>query len=506
MSQVNKIDSNVTGLRFAVESALKTLPASPVWYPLEPNSYSDFGGQITTVARNPINPTRQQKKGVTTDLSASGGFNQDLTHTNLTRLMQGFMFADIREKVTTIPMNGSAVPITAVTSADKSYATTKTGFSAGDIVLASGFASAQNNGVKTVSSNSAGELVVNEAVVDEASPPASAALRVVGFQFPAADASIVFTAGSYPRLTAAATDCETLGLIPGEWVYLGGDAAGSAFDSNGGFARVNAVTTGYIEFDKTDWTPAAEDGTGKSIQVFFGDVLKNESDTTLIKRRTYQLERTLGNDADGTMSELLTGAVANQFTLNSPQAQKITVDLTFMACDNEQRSGADGLKDGTRPALEESDAYNTTNDFSRIKLSSVSGTDAAVTPMFMYGTDLTLSVNNNVSENKALGVLGAFDTSAGMFEVKGSLTAYFADVAGVQAVRNNADVTLDVCMAKDNAGLVFDVPLISLGNGRLSVEKDKPITLPLDVMGAEGKFGHTLLFQVFNYLPNLASA
>jgi hypothetical protein len=61
-------------------------------------------------------------------------------------------------------------------------------------------------------------------------------------------------------------------------------------------------------------------------------------------------------------------------------------------------------------------------------------------------------------------------------------------------------------MAKDNAGLVFDVPLISLGNGRLSVEKDKPITLPLDVMGAEGKFGHTLLFQVFNYLPNLASA
>jgi hypothetical protein len=501
-----KIDSNVTGLRFAEEETLKTLPAAPVWYPLEPNSYSDFGGQITTVARNPINPSRQQKKGVTTDLSASGGFNQDLTHTNLTRFMQGFMFADIREKNTTTPMNAAAIAITSVAAATKAYATTAVGFAAGDLVLASGFGVATNNGVKTVATNTGGEVTVAEALTDEAAPPLAAALRVVGFQFPADDASIVFAAGSYPRLVSAATDPSTLGLIPGEWLYLGGDGAVNAFVSNAGFARINAVTSTYIEFDKTDWTPVAEGGAGKSIRVFFGDVLKNESDPDLIKRRTYQMERTLGKDDDGTMSEYLTGSVANQFTLNAPQAQKIAVDMTFMACDNEQRSGADGVKDGTRPTLVESDAYNTTNDFARIKLSSVSGADAAVTPMFMYATDLTLSVNNNVSENKALGVLGAFDTSAGMFEVKGSLTAYFADVAGVQAVRNNADVTLDICMAKQNAGIVFDVPLLSLGNGRLAVEKDKPITLPLDIQGAEGKFGHTLLFQVFNYLPTRAAA
>jgi hypothetical protein len=240
--------------------------------------------------------------------------------------------------------------------------------------------------------------------------------------------------------------------------------------------------------------------------MFMGDVLKNEDDPTLIKRRTYQIERTLGNDDNGPMSELLTGAVANQFTLNMKQAAKIDYDLTFTACDNEQRTGTDGLKDGTRPSIVEADAYNTTSDFSRIRLSSVDPANSAPTPLFAYSTEMTITINNNVTANKALGVLGAFDTSAGMFEVGGAITAYFADMAGVQAVRNNADITLDVCMAKANAGIVFDVPLLALGNGRLAVTADQAITLPLDSTAAVSKFGHTLLFQVFSYLPNKAEA
>lgn len=504
----NKIDSNVTGLRFAEESSLRTLPGSPVWYPLEPNSYADFGGQISTVARNPINPSRQRKKGVTTDLDASGGFNQDLTFDNTTRLLQGFFFADIREKKTTAPMNGTATPITGVTSASKTFAAASglTGFLANQLVMAKGFSVAANNGLKTVSAASTATAVVTvEALVDEAVPPATAKLTSVGYQFASATADIVMN-GSLVRLNRASgtVDLTTLGLIAGEWVYVGGDSVASQFTNNKGFARINVIAATYIEFDKVSWTPVAEVGASKTIQLFFGSVLRNEADPTLIKRRTFQLERTLGSDANGVMSEYLVGAVPNELTLNIAQADKVTMDLTFVAVDNEQRTGTLGVKAGTRPTLAPGSAFNTSSDFSRIKLALASNTDAAPTPLFAFATEMSISINNNVSPNKALGVLGAFDTSAGTFEVAGNTTAYFADVTAVQAVRNNSDVTVDVIMLKKNLALLWDIPLLSLGDGRLAVEQDQSITLPLETNAAESKFGHTLLFQSFSYLPDIA--
>lgn len=509
-----KIDSNDTGLRYAEEVCLKQLPTlladgfDPTWIALEPNSYSDFGGQVTTVARNPINPSRSRKKGVVTDLEASGGFQQDLTFFNFSHLLQGFMFASMRQKKATLPLNGTQYPPTSVDSATKTYtfpAGGGTGFAAGQKIVAEGFTNAGNNGVKTVVSSTATTVVVVEALVDEAAPPATASLSVVGYGAAAGVLSIALNGGLVRLVSTAGPNFTTFGLIPGEWLFLGGDGAINQFDDNQGFARISEITAGYLEFDKVDWDPAVEAGGVKTVQLYFGNVLRNETDPNLIVRRSYQLERTLGQDANGTMSEYLVGAVPSEFTLNVPQAEKLTMDMTFMACEHQMRNGLTGVKTGTRVGVVEGNAFNSSNDFSRIKLSLVSP-NADVLPLFNFATDLTLTINNNISPNKAIGVLGAFDMSAGTFEVGGSLTAYFATAESAQAIRDNSDATIDAIMVKDNQGILYDMPLISLGNGRLAVEQDQAITLPLETNAAESRYGHTLLWQFFPLLPNLASA
>lgn len=501
----NKIDSNLTGLRYAEETSLKVLPGSPVWNQLEPNTYTNFGSKIATVARNPINASRQRKKGVTTDLDASGGFNQDLTFNNTTKLMQGFFFADIEEKFTNLPTNSAAHVMTAILASADDYtaAAGLAGPIVGTLIFATGFGQAANNGLHVSNGvASATAVSVADGLADEPTPPATAKIKNVGHQFGSGTSAIVMN-GALVQLTDSAQDMTALASKVGEWIFLGGDSVGTTFVNNFGFARISRVTTGLIEFDKVSWTPQAEVGTGLTIRIFYGDVIRNQSDPTLIKRRTYQVERSLGNDANGVMSEYLVGAVANEMKINIAQASKVTVDLSFVAVDNEQRDGTTGLKAGARPALVATDAYNTSSDFSRVKLATV-GLNASISPLFAFATDLTIDLKNNVVANKAVGVLGGFDTSAGTFEVGGSIVAYFADIAGVQAVRNNADITLDLVLVKGNAGLLFDIPLLALGNGELDVKQDQAITLPLDTTAAQSSYGWTFLFQSFEYLPAIA--
>lgn len=506
----DKIDSNITGLRFAEETSIKVVDPAAKWYLLEPNSYSDFGGQITTVARNPINPSRQRKKGVTTDLDASGGFQQDMTTNNSMRLLQGFFFADAKQLPASAPLDDAGIlfPPGNVSTTDDSYAAPNvddTTLAASDLIYVEGYANSANNGLKTVATIATDKITVSENLVTETFA-GTASIEQVGHVWPSGAVALVISGPVASLTKSSGADFDDFGIEPGDWVYVGGDGAGNQFSStNHGFARVYSVAAALLEFDKCSWTPVAHAGTSLTMQLFFGTVIKNALDPANIFRRTYQLERTLGNDNDGVMSEYLVGAVPSELTLNVPQAEKITLDLSFIATDNEQYTGAEGVKSGTRVSLAPADAFNSSNDFTRIHLTNVVGGVPSVSALFAYATELTITLSNNLTPNKAVGVLGAFDVSAGTFEVGGSITAYFASIEAVQAVRNNEDITLDMILVKANKGIVWDIPLMSLGNGRLNVEQDQPITLPLDQTAAESSFGHTLLFQYFPYLPTIAN-
>lgn len=622
-----KIDSNVTGLSFAEEVCPKQLPTlgddgfDPKWFELEPNEYDDsFGGDNTNVARSPINASRQNKKGTTVDFDASAGFQQDFTQRNFNRLLQGFFFADVREKTTTRPMNGDVIEITGVVAATDHYAAAAGlgVFRAGQLVYVTGCSTAANNGLKLVTAATDNTLVVDADLTDE-TPTGDVTITVVGEGFgagavamtvagaigtlelqsapvaatavlainatmnadpdetvtiggvvytfkAAAAAANEVTIGSsrlqtitnlvatinggsvytdaHPDVTATddgdgemtvtakiagtvgnsiETDTDmaegawdgdlsggtglsmlSLGLAVGEWVYLGGDDAITVLGDNAGYARIGALTNTTISFDKTTFDATAQAAGTTTLQLFAGSFYRNEDDTDLIVTRTYQFERTLGNDGDGTQAEYIAGAAANELTLNGDLADKLTADLGYIALDQETRTGSDGLKAGVRYGALDEDAYNTSTDMVRALMHVIDTADSNPTALFGYVTEMELSINNNLSATKVLGNVGGIAINVGNFVVEGSVTALFSTVRAIRSIRQNADVTFDAIFAKANAGFVWDIPLLSLGGGSLNITANEPITIPLVQMAAKNPAGYTLSYTNFEYLPTAA--
>lgn len=544
MAQVPKINSNFTALNWAEEAGPKVLPtAAQVWYPGEPNSYSDFGGQVETIARNPINPSRQRKKGSAVDLEASAGYETDLTQENLQRQLRGFMFANYREKPDTQSFNSEVVYAsdgTVATAADPiiitnvdgtndeydntgdDFTASPGGFLVGDLVLASGFTNAANNGLKRVTSVAALTLGVAEDIVDEASPPTSSRLTMVGFQFNAGDLDVDASSG-FAKYTTTTKDLTELGIVPGEWIYVGGDAAALAFTNaaNNGYKRVRSVSANEMVIDKSDSDMVTEASTTETVQIFLGRVIKNESSSNLIVTRTYQFERVFpgNNDTDLTreQAEYTTGCYAGELNISVSSADKVTVDLTYVALDSttidENITGANTLKSklgtATKVSLAEADLFNTSSDVPRSSLTSMVDGDEAPTPLFLFLQEYSISVNNSLTANKAVGVFGSCGVTVGQFIVDANATAYFSDVAAIQAVRNTTDVSLDFHLTKENAGVSVDLPLLTLGDGRPNVAQDEAVTLPLTNAAATGAkidptLDHTLLFVFFDYLPTAA--
>ncbi len=483
----NTKSSNRVGTRYAEETSLGVVDGSAVWTPVEVNSFSDFGASVTTLARTPISASRQQKKGVVVDVEAGGGFNMDLTQKNMFDFLQGFLFANWTLKVNSATTD---VTSTGFSVADESD------FAAGQLILSEDHTITSNNGLFVVTGTSAGEVEVTGVGTDAS----AGTIKVVGVQGAAGDIDVdASTDADFPRLTSTILDFTDLGLEAGEWMFLGGDTSTLQFSNaeNNGFARVYSVAANTLIFDKTSDTMVDEASTTETVQLFTGDFIHNEDAAADIVSHCYQFERTL-TTSPSLQVEYLKGAVPNVLTLTMNTAEKVTLDLGFVAQDVDLDETS--LKAGTRPDIEEADAFNTSSDFSRLTLE---GTD--ITGSGTYFEDYSIEINNNVTPAKALSVLGNFDLVEGDFVVSGNFTAYFTTTELVQAVRSNSDVQLDFAFVKNNAGLLFDIPLASLGEGRITVEKDSPIKVPLAQSAARDPIlTYTLGVMNFDYLPTLA--
>lgn len=504
------ISSNSTGVSFNEETTLATPNVAGTWYGLEANTFKDFGATFTSVVREPIVANRQKSRGAITDVDAKADFNIDLTQHNLTRLMQGFFFADVFEKPATQPLNGTQAVITSVDiTAGNHYNCTGANlpvFVVNHLVFAKGFGVAGNNGLKLVSARTASILTTTtagEAV--EAAPPAAAQIETVGYQYAAGDL-VLSIVGATIVLTSTAIDPAILGLNVGEWIGVGGDAVGTQFALNTPFyGRVLSVNTAAktIVLDTAFKAIVADAGAAKTIQLFFGKFLCNAVAVGNIKRRSYTLERTLGSDGTGNQAEYILGSIPNDLTINIAQTSKVTLDLGFVGMNVQFNTGTTGLIAGTRVAAASETPFNTSHDFATTFIGVLDPANFNDTALFGFISDLKLNIKNGVTPNKAIGVVGSFEANAGDFSVEGSAKAYFATTLGATAVKANSDCSMTCILAKSNSGMIIDLPLLGLGGGANTVQKDKPIEVDLTQNAAKCAAGYTMSWGFFEYLPSV---
>lgn len=545
------INSNSSALTYAEEATLKVLPTTPVWRPLEPNSYSAFGGDLKTVAREPINASRQSGKGTITDLDVTAGFNLDFLQNQQMRLFQGFFFAKAREKAGTATLNGTQIAITAVVqtiggTVQHFTAASGLAYPVGSLVKSRNFINPLNDQVirTTLSTATALTGVTHKAssaaslLVADAAPAATAALEVVGFAM--SGDVLLYGPGStfggstvvQPFLQSTATlDFTTLGLTPGEYVYLGdsnddiSDTTATEYNflatggliRNRGYCRIApaGVLTHQLIFDLSIGSDAwaLGSGTGGScavgtsgfVSLYFGTVIRNEAVPASIVRTTYTLQRFLGQGVGSANNlESISGAVPNELTFNVPTNAKMTVDMTFAAMDTAQAYLAS--LPGTYNALEAETAYNTSSNVYSLLLYIINTANTTQAPLFGFADDEKLTINNGAAGLKAIGTVGSFEASVGNFVVTGTLSCYFDDIAAQQAVRNNANVGLVNIFAKQNAGTIIDLPLLTLAMKGLDVVKDKPIKASITHSASPGAVNYTCQYNHFSYLPDSAIA
>lgn len=493
---MGRVLTNNMAMAYSIESTPGV--ATTTWKQLEPNSLGDFGATIGTVARSPISKNRQRRKGVITDLDSAAAFEADLTLDHFIDFMEGFAFAQFNGPLS---IHSSA----AVAGGSGGYTVASGGaLAANTLVYAQGFVNATNNGLKVVQSGSgATNIRVNGLVAETA--PANAFVEVAGVRGAAGDLEI----DADGNLISTALDFTTLGLTAGQAIWVGGAAAANQFftAANTGFARIRIVAANKLTLDKKatvftvdDGTDTGSGGTNRSIDILFGRFLRNVTvdDADYLERSfTFELAyENLGNPS-GDEYEYAVGNYCNQVTFNLPLTDKATCSFAFIGLDTEPPTSSrmSGASSATAPLRTE--AYNTTSDVARLRITQVDET--GLTTDFK---SVSMTLNNNVSPEKVIGTLGARYMNTGNFEVSLESQLLFTEGDVVDAIRNNTTLTMDFVLKNASGGMFFDIPSLTLGGGGKDFPVNESVLINVTATAfADATLNTSLGVSLFPYLP-----
>lgn len=491
-------DTNRVAVRIVEETTFGTTPATPAFEELRVTE-ANPSFQPNTVTSNEIRSDRQVTDLILVGAEAGGPLGLEVSHGALDTIIEGAMFSSWVNKPNRYNVTSDSV-ITDVDASSDTYEVTSGGgaFVVGHLVRATGFTNSGNNGlVRAISGSGVAALVVasSPGLTNESAPPAGARLRVVGFMGVAGDIEATTSGGN--ALLSTTLNFTTLGLVEGEWMYVGGSAAGNKFATaaNQGWVRIanSGVAAGRIDLDivPTGW--ATDDGTGKTIQVFTGDYIRNGTE-----EHYYSIEREFTDHSPVTY-EYLRGMEVGTLTFGAESESIMTANATFMGKDaviqdSSRFSGA------TTTAAPTGDVLNTSSNVGRIAEAGtvVSGPN--------YPQSVSINFENNLRRRTAIGTLGAVSIGAGEFAVTGSIGTYFGNKTLAQKVINNTATSFDIVVGRadgEKPALLIDLPKMKYSAGSPQVPgKNQDVMVDLQFTAfRHPDFGYTAHLQRFHYLP-----
>ena len=267
-------DSNLVQMAAIEEITWGTTSGSPttrlVRYTGESISYD-----ITTIQSAEIISDRQVTDLVQTAARATGDLNWELSYAEHDEYRGGNLFNTWANTPFKDNAGVSDSVITDVGTTANTWVVVSGGgsFVTGHLAKSSGNTNAANNIVFRVTTSTATTVVGSGlSLVAETAPNAIARIKVVGFQGAAGD--ITATATGFGSTLLNFT---TLGLSVGQWIKIGGTAAGDQFATAvlNDWARITVIAASALTLDNrpTGWTTDA--GAAKTIKVWFGDRISN---------------------------------------------------------------------------------------------------------------------------------------------------------------------------------------------------------------------------------------
>lgn len=359
-------------------------------------------------------------------------------------------------------------------------------FVAGHLVRTSGFANAGNNGLfKLTTGSQTVPAVGNGLLTDEAAPAANARIKVVGFEGAAGDIEAIVDG-----LQSTTLDFTLFGLVPGQWLKIGGSGAGNRFATAAANAYVRvsgAVTAHKIPLDNLPTGWAADDGSGKALRVFFGDQLRNGT-----KRISQTIEKGFMDQEEPTYI-VQRGMVVAQLAVNMQSEQIITAAFTYNGMSGGQSTVS--LDDTPEPATTNR-TMSANVDVGRVAESG----STIVGPNYVRSASLT--INNNLRMITAIGNVGAVDIGVGECGVSLQVETYFGSNAFLAKLLDGEVGNLSFRAVKDRQGLVFSVPRVTFTDGSPSAgAKNQDVTLPLSAQASmDPVTGAQVLIDRFEYV------